>query len=610
MTSIDRAAPDDKGKNRAQDPTEHTPLLSGSSNSYSPAETTPTTVISNRRLRSKLCYAFLFSFSFSVLTFIAAVLLAWSYAAKISNIPPEELVATSVVFDYPSHVDVLGVEHGAIWLRVQAKLGVDAGAVLGIGRKPNGDNLFTKVWKLLGRWGVRRLDKVTVQMSPVHVTPEHDSSLVLTSVQVSSLDVPLTPDPPPDKSWLTDVTVNLLLEPTHNTSLILQFLQSCWTHGQIDIHASLDAVSLRGGGILERSWRTLLDIELNKLRVPLHLKIPSLPGLPSPGGSLPSIGDLVTLQEFHVTSQNDTMSLIAQATFVNPAPPVLQATVPSLPFNVSILPPNGSLPLQVPVTSVSTMPFGLAHPNVTLHVKGTILPIQSSSSGVLSTFLSGYLSGKSNYIAISSSLLPDMPILTQFPAPNPRPQLLQNVTIRDMKLKPKGSGFVANGIVFVRLVLPKGIDIGLDVHQAFPDVLVFDGEVTESAKSPPDASLPNPLPENAFGHIRPEDWLPALCLREKAREGDGATYSISAVIRDVPVQVLPGREQQFSNFVGKVIFGSGGAVAGLLGSASVILNVEGLPMNRPGQNHDFELDGLPFRGSVRIGKKSMLLEQS
>lgn len=56
-----------------------------------------------------------------------------------------------------------------------------------------------------------------------------------------------------------------------------------------------------------------------------------------------------------------------------------------------------------------------------------------------------------------------------------------------------------------------------------------------------------------------------------------------------------------------MIFGSQGAVAGLLGSVSVIVDIEGLPVNRPGPNHELELDGLPLHGRVRIKKSDMLL---
>ena len=125
-----------------------------------------------------------------------------------------------------------------------------------------------------------------------------------------------------------------------------------------------------------------------------------------------------------------------------------------------------------------------------------------------------------------------------------------------MKIKPTGSVFLASGIVHAQAVLPKEIDVGLDVFRVFPDVLIFDGEVPSnrqldiSTGPPPETPLPDPLPENAFGHIRPDDWLPSES--EPIESEDGRVYSVSARVVDVPLEVLPGRQKEFSSFVRKV----------------------------------------------------------
>jgi hypothetical protein len=214
-----------------------------------------------------------------------------------------------------------------------------------------------------------------------------------------------------------------------------------------------------------------------------------------------------------------------------------------------------------------------------------------------------------------------------------------------MKIRPSGTTFLASGTVFAKVVLPKGIDVGVDVFSVFPDVLVFDGEApvtlqhtqtlrphihlptrkrdVQQHEAPPMPSLPDPLPPRAFGHIRPEDWLPSKSVRLESNEGDsdggsaegGAVYAISAKVVDVPLQVLPGRQKEFSSFVSKVIFGSSGAVAGIEGYAAVTLEVDGLPLDtgdttKGGRKKDgdrtatLELTGLPVHGSLRVGKKS------
>jgi len=164
----------------------------------------------------------------------------------------------------------------------------------------------------------------------------------------------------------------------------------------------------------------------------------------------------------------------------------------------------------------------------------------------------------------------------ELPAPSPKPQVLREVTIRDMKINPFGSNFLASGVVEGKVVLPKGINIGLEVSSVFPDVLIFDGELpgndeffepglttqrhhhndsdTHLPPPPPKPPLPSPLPLHAFARVRPDEWLPSLSARIEPPEGEdaGATYVLSAKVVDIPLEVLPGRQKEFSNFVTKV----------------------------------------------------------
>lgn len=55
----------------------------------------------------------------------------------------------------------------------------------------------------------------------------------------------------------------------------------------------------------------------------------------------------------------------------------------------------------------------------------------------------------------------------------------------------------------------------------------------------------------------------------------------------------------------QVVFGTNGAVAGVQGIAAVAVHVHGLPFEN-GRDGEMEFTGLPFQGSVRIGKRSML----
>lgn len=128
-----------------------------------------------------------------------------------------------------------------------------------------------------------------------------------------------------------------------------------------------------------------------------------------------------------------------------------------------------------------------------------------------------------------------------------------------MKLKALADGsFVASGMIFARVILPDGMDIDLIVQKVWPEVLVFNGEVPESAPEPsllPNHGLrmeiPDPLPEGAFGHIMPDDWLPSISNRVLPSEY-GSEFVVTANVTDVPLEILPGRSKEFSSFVSKV----------------------------------------------------------
>ena len=188
--------------------------------------------------------------------------------------------------------------------------------------------------------------------------------------------------------------------------------------------------------------------------------------------------------------------------------------------------------------------------------------------------------------------------------------------------------------MFAKVVLPKGMNIELEIFRVFPDVLVFDGEAPEGVldlpmrhdamkkHAPPQMpSLPYPFPPRAFGRIRPDDWLPSTSVRlessndgfgvsDDGEEETGAVYAVSAKVVDVPLQMLSGRQKEFSDFVGKVIFGSTGAVAGIEGYAAVAVRVDGLLLDVDGpkggkesseKEATLELTGLPVHGNVQVG---------
>lgn len=279
--------------------------------------------------------------------------------------------------------------------------------------------------------------------------------------------------------------------------------------------------------------------------------------MPTPGEDvpLPSISQLITLQSFGVESEAKDVTVHALATVINPVPPIMNLTVPPLPFIISLHDENHS---SVPIASVHTDPFTLTHPNITLTISGSVLPLPPPPSTSISAFLSRYLSLEPNPVSVACPLFPSFVVDMEFPAPSSKPQILRNVTIHDIKIKPNSAstGFLASGSVFARIVLPKGMDLTLDVTRVFPDVLVYDGEVHELPtlllpQQNDEEELPDPLPERAFGHIRPEDWLEATSVQVEGGD-EGSIFAVTADMVDVPLEVLPGRQKQFSNFISKV----------------------------------------------------------
>lgn len=254
-------------------------------------------------------------------------------------------------------------------------------------------------------------------------------------------------------------------------------------------------------------------------------------------------------------SEAKDVTVHALATVINPVPPIMNLTIPPLPFIISLPGENHS---SVPIASVHTDPFTLTHPNITLTISGSVLPFPPPPSTSISAFLSRYLSLEPNPVSVACPLFPSFVVDMEFPAPSSKPQILRNVTIHDMKIKPNSAstGFLASGSVFARVVLPKGMNLTLDVTRVFPDVLVYDGEVHELPtlllpQQNDEEELPDPLPERAFGHIRPEDWLEATSVQVDAGD-EGSTFAVTADMVDVPLEVLPGRQKQFSNFISKV----------------------------------------------------------
>jgi hypothetical protein len=260
----------DKGKRREQSPpaTERTPLLPSSS-AVDFDEQQPTSH-SRRGILGKLLRVFLISIVVCVVLLLGFLLLAWSYAGRASHMSPEDLMARALVMRGPDRLTVLNItQESGIWLRVEARIGLDAGEVLGVNSpEDDNDNIFKYFWKAWGRWGVARMDTISVDMSRIYLTPESDPHLVLSTIDTQPLEVPLTTNPPKDLSWLTKVSMPVYILPTKNISALTHFARQSWRDGSISIRAAVDRAEVRG----ERGWRRRLKVVRSNIRMLVRKK--------------------------------------------------------------------------------------------------------------------------------------------------------------------------------------------------------------------------------------------------------------------------------------------------------------------------------------------------
>lgn len=257
-----------KGKARArpEDIDETTPLLASSSGIHIEADIPRR----RRRLTSRLLSVFLFSLAFCVVAFVFLVLIAYSYGSRASNISPEK-IQRSVRFRGPDRLDVVKVgRDGAVLLEVKGRIGVDAGSVIGI-QDDEEDGIFRYVWKSIGRWGVRQVDRVSVNLSVVEVYTTQTHSL-LANVSIPPLEVPLTVNPLQDDSWLTEMTIPISLVPTKNITTLIEFIRESWRDGALQMTSETHRAALHGGGLNERSWRARLRAVQTNIRMPMRIK--------------------------------------------------------------------------------------------------------------------------------------------------------------------------------------------------------------------------------------------------------------------------------------------------------------------------------------------------
>lgn len=207
-----------------------------------------------------------------IIVFIVVALLAYSYAARAKLVSPDDLLDHAVVVKGPDRLDVLNVtEDGGIWVNVGGRVGVDAGAVIGVNAEED-DGFFRIIWKSLGRWGIQRLDRITIKLTTLHIFSDHEPSTVLMSLDASPTDLPLTTEAPSDFSWLTKISIPIFIAPIHNTSALVRFVRHSWRDGTVAVQAHVDRVVVQGGSLNDNSWRKTFKQQRSEVRTAIRMK--------------------------------------------------------------------------------------------------------------------------------------------------------------------------------------------------------------------------------------------------------------------------------------------------------------------------------------------------
>jgi hypothetical protein len=271
----------DKGKRRAYspEPSERTPLLGASTSRQSSHNEPPDDSHPRRTLRSTLTLVFLVTFSLSVLTVALLALLAYSYAAQVSRLSSSDLLARALVVQGPDLVSVLNLtqpeqtEDGRteIWVMVHGRAGFDAGKALGVrdDEDPDTPDAFpTYVWKAVGRWGIRCLHTVSVQVENIHIASAGGTALADVDAP-TAIELPLTGQIQQDNKWLHHFAVPMRVRPTDNGDDLINFAKESWNAGFVAVSASVGSVHVVGGGNHWGGWRRKLQVDRKNIEITL-----------------------------------------------------------------------------------------------------------------------------------------------------------------------------------------------------------------------------------------------------------------------------------------------------------------------------------------------------
>ncbi|WVQ85532.1 hypothetical protein IAT38_007698 [Cryptococcus sp. DSM 104549] len=651
--------PRDKGKGKAVDQGERTPLLASSSRTSSrPPPDSGEALATPRPPRTRTALLALSTILLSLfLSFLLFLALLFS---SFKPSPSELNTLPSTAFEYtvPSHVSVLNITDSGVLLNITLRCGIDADRALGvqgwyaeedqrdaIARGERGGGAAW--WEGLRRWTAHRMVRSLPRQEmlvdipdAIYIFPHHFTSPPLLTLSFPEpLLLPLVtgvaPSHPahPDRSWLRPLTFVALARPIASTGEIWEFIRRGWAEGNVRVVVGANRVEVGLGGGQGTWWGKWLEMRKEDLVLDLGLPIPHLPGLPHPGHPL-NLSSLVTLQHYTFGSEAEDLTIAATATMPNFAREFTRGanfTVPfGMPFSISLPDVGGDSKMAEVVLEPVTVGDGK---EIVLNMGGVItadLEGQSSlfsndttRTSPLSLFLQNYLHGLPSPILIRGlphfpslppsshpapppppswilSTLPSLTVPLLFPGPSPPPQIIKHVTIEKMSISEEDGRMKASGVVVAEVELPRDMwGVEVEVVAVKPDVLVFDGAAPDDFQGPDSG--------DDDGGDDGEDYPPRAFGHIHPPTYLPSTTSpspspdtphrliVRAPLSNVDLDILPGRDSVLSDFVTKVVF-KGGALAGVKGTADVKVEVKGV-------RGTVGVEGLPVKGEFWVGKQ-------
>jgi len=267
----------DKGKQRAlaPEPSERTPLLPSTSSHtvhQSHPHLSPPGQPPHQNLVRKLLIVFFATLLTCIVVLALVLLFAFSYSSRVSSLTAQDILDRGLFVEGPDRVNVLNVtKEDGVWIRVDGRVGLDMGKVLRI-HKDDKDLIWTELWKGVGRWGVHKVGRISVELSPITVLSGNEHLVSLAVVTAPTVELPLSPDPPSSRDWLAPVSIPVHIRPTNNTEDLIRFVKECWMSRVIQVFTAIHSVHVTGGRMHEGGWRGGFVTERSNVSIAMRMK--------------------------------------------------------------------------------------------------------------------------------------------------------------------------------------------------------------------------------------------------------------------------------------------------------------------------------------------------